>query len=405
MGALKSVLKLKSFSVSFCIVLFLFTILVYFFTSEGKPTAYNNFVLLADAFLRGRLHLTENIPWLELAVFEGKYYVMPPPMPAVLLLPLVAVFGVSLNQVIVSIFLGSLNVALAFLIAKEITKNRTIQIWSTVMFGFGTIHWYLASTGWVWFFSQVVSVTFLFLAIYATLRSKNFFLIGIFLGASYWSRLPTILSLPFFIIMLSDKWFKTSTGLSVFERINLKPLFHLGLGVLIFVGLNSIYNFLRFHTPFDASYYLQPGLLETPIYLEGIFDISYIPRHIKVVFASLPVFQSEFPYVIPPWGGLSIWITTPAFVYALFAGIRNRLALACWISIILIALVEFTHGGVGAVQFGYRFAVDFYPFLYLLTVRGIGDEIKWHHKTLIAIGVLVNLWGVIFINKFGWVRF
>ena len=84
---------------------------------------------------------------------------------------------------------------------------------------------------------------------------------------------------------------------------------------------------------------------------------------------------------------------------------RNKLAIARWLSIALIAQVNFSHGTWGFAQFGYRIAVDFYPFLFLLTVKGIGDEIKWHHKTLIIIGILVNFWGVLIIHKFGWVEF
>jgi hypothetical protein len=49
--------------------------------------------------------------------------------------------------------------------------------------------------------------------------------------------------------------------------------------------------------------------------------------------------------------------------------------------------------------------MDFYPFLFLLTVKGIGDEIRWDHKVLIVAGILINLWGVLWINKFGWVGY
>ena len=102
---------------------------------------------------------------------------------------------------------------------------------------------------------------------------------------------------------------------------------------------------------------------------------------------------------------MAIWITTPAFIYSFFAGIRNRLAIGCWLSIILIALLNFCHGTLGFSQFGYRFAMDFYPFLFLLTVKGIGPDIRWYHKILIIIGILVNLWGVLWIYKFGWVSY
>jgi len=38
----------------------------------------------------------------------------------------------------------------------------------------------------------------------------------------------------------------------------------------------------------------------------------------------------------------------------------------------------------------------------VLTVKGMGERIKWHHKVLIIFTVLVNMKGVIGVNKFGW---
>ena len=105
---------------------------------------------------------------------------------------------------------------------------------------------------------------------------------------------------------------------------------------------------------------------------------------------------------------MSILITTPAVIYAVFAGIRKKTALACWTAIIPVALVSFTHGGYGWIQFGYRFAVDFYPFLLILITMGMNSflkensDLRWHQKLLIIISILVNSWGILWINKFGW---
>ena len=380
---------------------FVLTFVVYYLTGEGGATPFNNFVRLADAFLKGRLHLVTDVSWLELVPLEGKHYVVPPPLPAILILPVVAIRGLSTNQTLISIFFGSINVSLAYLVAKALTQNRGVQIWSTIMFGFGTIHWWVATTGGVWTFSQTISVTFLFIAILLTFNKNHPFLIGLSLSASYWTRLTTILSLPFFLIYTYDRWYKPFHIHNILNRINIRFLFLFGLGVVIFILLNAIYNYARFETPFDISYYLIPDILEEPWYQKGIFDITYIPRHLKIIFLGLPKLIDEFPYLVPSWHGMAIWITTPAFIYAFRAGIRNKLSIGCWLSIVLIALMNFSHGTWGFTQFGYRFAVDFYPFLFLLTVKGIGNEIKWHHKTLIIIGILVNLWGVLIIQRFG----
>ena len=79
--------------------------------------------------------------------------------------------------------------------------------------------------------------------------------------------------------------------------------------------------------------------------------------------------------------------------------IKDKVTLSSWFGILSIAVVIFTNAATGW-GFGYRYAVDFYPFLFLLTVRGMGSDLKWYHKILIIIGVIVNLVGVLAINKF-----
>jgi hypothetical protein len=73
--------------------------------------------------------------------------------------------------------------------------------------------------------------------------------------------------------------------------------------------------------------------------------------------------------------------------------------LSAWAAIFAIAFVIFTKG-VSGWGFGYRYAVDFYPFLFLLTVRGMGSNLRWYHKLLIVLGVIVNLWGTLAFNRF-----
>lgn len=389
-------------TVLICLTFFFLTFTIYMLTREIDATYYNNFIVLADAFLNGRLYLLEDVSWMELAPVDGKYYVVPPPMPAILSMPFVAVSGLSTNQTLISILFGSLNVSLAYLVARSLTQNRAVQIWSTIMFGFGSIHWWVANAGGVWTFSQTLSVTFLFVAILLTFNDKSSFLTGLSIGASYWSRLTTVLSLPFFLIYSYDKWYKPSKGKNILYGINFRYLFLLGLGIAIFILLNAFYNYLRFKTPFDVSYYLIPNVIDDYYFKYGIFDPRYIPRHLNIIFLKLPEYVDQFPYIIPSSHGLAIWITTPAFIYAFWAGIKNKLALACWVAIFFIALVNFSHGTWGFTQFGYRFAVDFYPFLFILIVKGIGDKIKWHHIALITIGVLVNLWGVLTVQELTW---
>jgi hypothetical protein len=398
----------RHFSIFAALILFAVTFLVYRFSGEASATPDDYFVPLADAFLHARISIVNPSPLLDELV-RGRHdalYVIYPPMPAIVLLPQVAIWGLKANQTLASVFWGSMNTVLVFLLMRRLTDSRSLQVWMAVLFGFGTIHWYLASTGPAWYFAHVISFLFLTLAIYAALTKQRPFLIGLLLGASYWTRIPTILSFPFFIIMLAETSIQRPLA-SVVRRIRLLPLLELGAGVMVFISSSLFYNYLRFGTLRDMGYIIQAER-EPRWYPAGLLDLSYIPEHLWTLFLKPPVFTSQPPFVMPSLLGLSIFITTPAFIYCVLAG-SSRLALACWSAIVSIALGDFVHGSVGWVQFGYRFGMDFYPFLLVLTALGMranlgsGGEVTWKQRLLISLSVLVNLWGVLWINKFGWV--
>ncbi len=377
------------------LILFVIILIVYRLASGGA-TPYDYFTRLSDSFLQGKIYLQENPPWLNelIPAGEGKFFVAYPPMPAIIAMPFRLIFGQKFHQEYLSIILGAGISLLVMKIAWQIKKDRKLVIWSGLLTGFGTIIWFLSSVGSSWYLGQITSAFFLMVAIFEAIKSKRPFVVGLFLGASYLSRIHTILAFPLFLYLLFDKkdWFKR--------------YFYFGLGVLPFILFDFYYNFIRFGVIWDKGYYLIPGVLNERWFAKGLFDLSYIPDNIKVAFASLPKFSKTFPYVTPSWAGLSIWITTPAFIYALFANIKEKIVQFSWLSILMIAFIVFGHGTTGFAQFGYRFAVDFYPILIFLTIKGVARTgIKWHHWLLLFISILVNLWGVLWINKFGWVGF
>jgi hypothetical protein len=66
--------------------------------SQFDSTVYNNDVLLAAAFLKGRVWIDWPGGWIDALAYHGKHYVIEGPVPALLLVPVVAVFGVATNQ-------------------------------------------------------------------------------------------------------------------------------------------------------------------------------------------------------------------------------------------------------------------------------------------------------------------
>lgn len=388
------------------LLIFVIAFLIYWSTGEGHPTYYNYYTRLADAFLHGRLFLLDNPSWLnELIPFANGYYVVYPPFPAVIMTPLVALFGVDLNQTLISIFFGSITVVLAYFVSrdvqrsefKEVKQNSSKYLWAAALFGFSTIFWWLTSVGSVWLIAQVIATFFMFWAIHESFNKQRPLLIGLLVGASYWCRLPTILGIFFFVGLIISR--QASPVWKEKLRSSLPALAKLAVGVGIFVLLNFAYNYVRFGTFFDQGYWLIPGIQTEPWFSKGLFDLSYIIDNLWPFLTGVPRLNLNPFSLVFPMTGLAIWFTTPAFIFALKSKIRDSITVWSWVSIIAIALVIFTKG-LSGWGFGYRYAVDFYPFLFLLTLKGMGSEIKWYHKVLIIIGIIVNLIGTIGVNRF-----
>src|ERR1700675_4365461 len=74
--------------------------------SNLRPTVFSNYVVLADAFLYGHIWFNGPNPYVDALIFDGKYYVIEAPMPAILLMPLVAIHGLSTNQTLLAAVLA-----------------------------------------------------------------------------------------------------------------------------------------------------------------------------------------------------------------------------------------------------------------------------------------------------------
>jgi len=278
-------------------------------------------------------------------------------------------------------------------LSYQIKKDMKLMIWSGFLVGFGSIVWFLSSVGSVWYLGQITSAFFITWALVEINGKSRPWLLGILLGSAFLSRSHMALTFPFIIFM---NWSK-------FKHI--KNLISLILVFSLFAGFGFLYNFLRFGNPFSNGYNLIPDVDTSPWFSQGLWNPVYIPKNLKILFLAIPKIRPEFPYLIPSLAGMSILLTTPAFLYSFFSKIKNTVSKFLWISILISLFMVSSHGGTGFSQFGYRFAVDFYPFLTYLTILGISrmNGPKWYHWLLLTLGIFVNIWGVIFINKLNFV--
>ena len=366
-------------------------------------THHQYFVPLADAFLHGRLYLVNPPGYLdELVAVGGRYYVIFPPLPAVLLMPAVALWGPDLDQAWPSLTLAALCVPLVWFLARRLELKPEPSVWLAILLGFGTTFWYTGVEGSAWYTAHIVAVFFLLLGILEALGRRRPFWMGLCLGLAALSRLTVVLGLPFFLAM-------TYQGDD--RRTTLKRWAGIGLGLALPLGLLAVYNHARFGDPWTMGYHLIPHFLEekTPLYEQTykygrVFDVRYLPRHVYAILFQPPVYVDRFPYFIPNWLGMGLFFTTPAFL-RVFSAPWERVTRAAILAIALISIPIVTHGGIGDTQFGYRFSLDVTPFLLILLARTFHRGFGWRERLVILLSVLVNTWGVLSINVFHNVRY
>ena len=126
---------------------------VYLATSPADPQALDYFNRLADAFLHGRYWLLEAPSWLnELVPVEQGWLVPYPPMPAILALPFVALFGPGFPSQVYSSLYAGLAIGTTFLVLGRLGLPLRVRdrLGLTVVFAFGTVFWFIAVSGSAW---------------------------------------------------------------------------------------------------------------------------------------------------------------------------------------------------------------------------------------------------------------
>ena len=347
-----------------------------------------------DAFLHGRLHLVDPPAFLEIARFGDEAFVIDPPAPTLFLLPFTAIFGTGVDHVLVSCGVGALAIGSSGSPRDAWPDDVRFGVAMTVLVALGTNFWWLASDGGFWSFAHVARCSSLSAALAEAVGTKRPWLVGTLVGLAGLSRLSVFLIAPLFLWLVLDGDLKITARNSrqdvLVRRLRREP------------PGSCTSRTTRCATGRSPTWGTTTrSTCDEPWFDRGRFDITYIPRHLRAIFYELPVFGGGFPWMRPKFVGTALFFTTPAFLYAFRAKLTSR-NVAAIVSLLLVCCVLLTHGAVGFSQFGYRFAMDVLPCLMLLTASGMRERLTKPGMVLIGTSVLMNLWGMLAFNHFGW---
>ena len=378
-------------------------VLPFFYHRLGTPDA-SYFNLMADAFLHGRLYLTDPPYTEDLTLHQGRWYLAYLPLPALLMTPWAAIGGVGAVKTTLFVMLfGALNASLVFLLLDGLARRgltklaRIDNLWLTLLFALGSVHWSVAIGGAVWYASQICTVTFVALAAWLAVERAPPWLVGAALALAMAARPHVLLIWPLLLgatMMVADL---APKGEPIRWKRLLAWTIQSAIPVVAMLGLIMLYNHARFGDPLDFGYAtMNVGeVFKASLREYGQFNLHYLPKNFWAMWLAGPEWVEARNFWRPNLWGMSLLITTPALVFLVRANRWSWLTAGAWTAFGLIMALLLLYSSTGYGQFGYRYSLDFMiPAMVLLAI-GAGSRVPGLMRTLIVAGVLVNLAGVV----------
>lgn len=376
---------------AFLIVLWVAASFTGHWATEENP--YRSYALQACAWLNGRLDLEKDYPWLELAIYEGKYYVSFPPFPSLVLLPFAAVLGTNTPDHWISLGFSIIGIIYAIRLYRAITGTYEMAEQYVLFLFLGNGYLFIAlQGGWVWYMAQTMCFTFSLMSLFYA-ANKHIGRALAFLACAFGCRPMVVAYIPL-ILMLGTE--KASVKTWIRKGYRLIP-------ACTIIGFYLMLNVARFDNPFEFGHTHLPEFVRST---EGQFSLNYATKNFKQLFR-LPQTGGEHGMMIyDTYDCMAFWLIDPIIVSFmvmwLYALTRKRKA--CGLNLIIVPaticvhlMIVCCHKTMGGYQFGNRYIVDMLPYVFygLITYKqGVGKA-EWLNNPLFALGFSINLIGTV----------
>jgi hypothetical protein len=424
---------------------------------------YDHFVWQAAAYLEGQVAIRYPVEGI-VGVSGNAYFqdVLPiatsdgvprgllpfPPLPAVVLLPFVAMWGLATDDQAIFTILAAADIAICWWMLGRLSVRPAVRALGTVFLAFGTVFWFTAQVTTTWYQAHIVAVGLTMLAIGIAiggdrassddtegepvpssdparmtagplwgLRARLWvdrrqFLAGVLFGLACTSRLTIVFGAPFLALVgPGGDWRRRSWSA--------------GLGAALPLLALVLYNVATtghiVHPAYEYLYVLEsngyPSLGYHPEW--AVEDPRYLPQNLRIALFGMPdilpvalpdslavepiavctdpgavrgLFDPDCPLAVPRDTGMSVLLTSPAWLLAipaLRAYGRSRLVTGAVLAIVVISVVNLMHFSQGWVQFGYRFSNDVAPFALLMVALGVEQMARRYNWALAVAAAFV----------------
>lgn len=334
---------------------------------------------------------------------ETDYYVSFPPFPAVVFLPLVAIFGYNVNDVLFTVLNGALNCVLLFLLLEMLVvqglskRTRRENLILAILFGFGTVHFFSTIRGEVWFSALIMGVSLHMMYVMMATGTRHPFLAGLFLAMGMATRTPITFAFVFFALELfrdGDRMRWPGWAFLIRKGI----LF--ALPILVGGILLMFYNYYRFESPFEFGHKFLANGTRASIREHGLFSFWFLKNNLSAMITNPPVIDVFRPFIHITRHGLGLFWTTPVFLLLLWPKEFGAYARNAAITVGIVAIPLVFYQNTGWAQFGYRFGLDFMPYLFVLLAVG-GRRFGRGFAVAFVLSILMNVLGAVTFDRIG----
>jgi hypothetical protein len=371
------------------LVAFFYGAATYVRSQASQGWGADHMMILASDMFVGRSDLSSLTTINDIVEIGGRHYQamsLLPTVPYLLLVPFQALWPIS--RWIVSAVLGIVAGWLALPLARRYGPGGEATYWLASFGAFGTLLFTLSIEGNFYYLAHIEAVLLSFLALIEWHDRRRPWVMGLLIGLAALAR-PTLLlvAVPFGLALLTDTK----------DRVKVAVAFALPL--LGAVAVTGWWDWVRFGSPTETGYaisWLDPRGRLGALREQGLFSIVHVPTNLALFLGGGYAVRDTLPWLVPSNQGQSILLTMPAVLIAFGATLRERLNQVLWGAVVLAAIPVFLYyGGAGADTYGYRYAMDFVPFLVALVAIALRDRFGNLERVLIGLSICFVCYGYV----------
>ena len=363
--------------------------------SDVDPASYpyNSYLLQAQAWLRGDTALDKNYEFLELAVYNGRYYVSFPPVPSIPMVLYTLIWG---EDVPGGLFQKLYAAVACLVVLSEIQRSKRMKArecaaWA-ILICLGSAMLPVTLVGGVWYEAQILAFLFSVSAI-AALRRKHPVLACLCYALSVGCRPFSVVLGPVLLMMYIQD---TRRNGNTFREGAFRLLPGLIVGLCVAAGY-AAYNYARFGNVFEFGHNYLPEFTRAE---HGQLAFEYVGKNWKTLFFGPALSINEGNITINQFG-FSMFLSCPIFIVNAvwliqdiwnrrFSGTKLMIVLMCAVNLLLLLM----HRTLGGHQFGARYALELVPMcLAWYLISPDRRELTRWESVLMVFGFIFNFLG------------